>query len=160
MYVTGQPVGSVTNIGPGGISPSNANVSIGFEAGGNFRHFPGLIDEVEIFDRALSPTEIATIYCAAGKCKCGDGRLDPGEQCDDGNRLNGDCCSSTCLFEAAGGSCADDGNACTTDLCSIAGTCVHSSASTDGTSCDDGNACTQTDTCQAGACTGGSAAVG
>ena len=35
------------------------------------RHYGGLIDEVEIFDRALSATEIANIYNAgsAGKCK-------------------------------------------------------------------------------------------
>ena len=30
---------------------------------------------------------------------CGDGTLDPGEQCDDGNTTSGDCCSSTCQFE-------------------------------------------------------------
>src|SRR3989454_3076688 len=29
---------------------------------------------------------------------CGNGFLDPGEQCDDGNTLDGDCCSSTCQF--------------------------------------------------------------
>jgi cysteine-rich repeat protein len=34
---------------------------------------------------------------------CGDGILDPGEQCDDGNTINGDGCSSTCQIEAAGG---------------------------------------------------------
>ena len=28
--------------------------------------------------------------------KCGNGVVDPGEQCDDGNRVNGDICSSTC----------------------------------------------------------------
>jgi cysteine-rich repeat protein len=27
---------------------------------------------------------------------CGDGALDPGEECDDGNLLDGDCCSSSC----------------------------------------------------------------
>ena len=29
---------------------------------------------------------------------CGDGTVDPGEECDDGNALDGDCCSSTCQF--------------------------------------------------------------
>src|SRR5947199_98064 len=33
--------------------------------------------------------------------RCGDGVLDPGEQCDDGNVQDGDCCSSTCRFEPA-----------------------------------------------------------
>jgi len=36
---------------------------------------------------------------------CGNGVLDLGEQCDDGNTLNGDCCSATCRFEAAGSAC-------------------------------------------------------
>ena len=30
---------------------------------------------------------------------CGNGILDPGEQCDDGNTVNGDGCSATCTFE-------------------------------------------------------------
>src|SRR5207249_1160226 len=33
-----------------------------------------------------------------GAC-CGNGIVDPGEDCDDGNQLNGDCCSSNCKFE-------------------------------------------------------------
>jgi len=31
---------------------------------------------------------------------CGDGVVDPGEECDDGNRLNDDECSSGCMFGA------------------------------------------------------------
>ena len=31
---------------------------------------------------------------------CGNGILQPGEFCDDGNTVNGDCCSSTCTMEA------------------------------------------------------------
>ena len=31
---------------------------------------------------------------------CGNGILDGGEQCDDGNTISGDCCSSTCQIEA------------------------------------------------------------
>jgi cysteine-rich repeat protein len=31
---------------------------------------------------------------------CGDGILQPGEFCDDGNTVSGDCCSSTCNVEA------------------------------------------------------------
>ena len=30
---------------------------------------------------------------------CGDGNIDPGEECDDGNQVNGDGCSSTCKIE-------------------------------------------------------------
>jgi Concanavalin A-like lectin/glucanases superfamily/Kelch motif len=40
-------------------------------AGQHERYFPGSIDEVELFNRALAPTEISSIYLAqnAGKCK-------------------------------------------------------------------------------------------
>jgi len=34
---------------------------------------------------------------------CGDGNLDPGEQCDDGNNTNGDGCSAVCNTEGGGG---------------------------------------------------------
>ncbi|HOZ56304.1 MAG TPA: DUF4215 domain-containing protein [bacterium] len=34
---------------------------------------------------------------------CGDGKVDPGEQCDDGNNINGDGCSATCRREGGGG---------------------------------------------------------
>ena len=36
---------------------------------------------------------------------CGDGHLDDGEQCDDGNRTNGDGCSSECEIECGGEGC-------------------------------------------------------
>ena len=32
--------------------------------------------------------------------ECGNGIVQPGEFCDDGNLVNGDCCSSTCTVEA------------------------------------------------------------
>ncbi len=47
---------------------------------------------------------------------------------------------------------ADDGNACTGEVCNN-GVPSHPTKS-DGTTCDDGNACTQMDACQAGVCTG------
>lgn len=42
---------------------------------------------------------------------CGNGRLDPGEFCDDGNLIDGDGCSSTCTIEA-GFICLNEGQAC------------------------------------------------
>lgn len=54
---------------------------------------------------------------------CGDGTVGPGEQCDDGKRFDGDCCSKTCQAEAAGGACTTtDGNKCAT--CDGAGACA------------------------------------
>lgn len=38
--------------------------------------------------------------CSSGTCTlCGNGIIDPGEQCDDGNTKSGDGCSSTCQSE-------------------------------------------------------------
>jgi hypothetical protein len=55
---------------------------------------------------------------------CGDGNLDAGEQCDDGNNTNGDCCSAQCTFEPNASPC-DDGDPCTASgLCDGSGTCV------------------------------------
>ena len=56
---------------------------------------------------------------------CGDGNLDPGEECDDGNNLDGDGCSSQCTIEPycgdgnldEGEEC-DDGNLIDGDGCS------------------------------------------
>ncbi len=42
---------------------------------------------------------------------CGNGVLDPGEQCDDGNTNNGDGCSATCQIEA-GWNCPTPGQLC------------------------------------------------
>ena len=30
---------------------------------------------------------------------CGDGKIDPGEECDDGNNENGDGCNANCMLE-------------------------------------------------------------
>src|SRR5262249_17122586 len=43
---------------------------------------------------------------------CGDGILDAGEQCDDGNTVAGDCCSPTCTFEAASTFCRPSVSVC------------------------------------------------
>lgn len=73
---------------------------------------------------------------------CGDGALDVGEQCDDGNTVGGDCCSATCQFEANGSACAPDANQCTNDVCNGIGLCEHPYSSI-ATSCDaDANLCT------------------
>gem|GEM_PF-2585050 len=79
LYVDGQPWGNPT-FHSGTIAPMPADgfISIGSEDGVTHcqpcigtRYFNGLIDEVEIFNRALSASEINAIYNAgsAGKCK-------------------------------------------------------------------------------------------
>ena len=106
-----------------------------------------LHDEVGVFvDRTTSRDPVANQICgtvtslsqfiiaALPPSACGDGTVDPGEQCDDGNTLNGDCCSSTCQWEAAGSPCGSDGFRCTVDACDGGGTCTHLPASA-GTVC-------------------------
>jgi cysteine-rich repeat protein len=55
---------------------------------------------------------------------CGNGELDDGEECDDENRRDGDCCSAACRFEALGASCADADLCDGAETCNAAGECV------------------------------------
>jgi cysteine-rich repeat protein len=101
---------------------------------------------------------VATAYNDAGESAlsnelalappaCGDGHIDPGEQCDDGNTVSGDGCSATCMLEVCGngildpGEQCDDGNKVSGDGCSA--TCkveVCGNGILDpGEQCDDGN---------------------
>jgi cysteine-rich repeat protein len=56
---------------------------------------------------------------------CGNGNIDPGEQCDDGNQVSGDGCSANCVIEYCGDGIVndvneecDDGNQVSGDGCS------------------------------------------
>jgi hypothetical protein len=93
--------------------------------------------------------------CSAGPV-CGDGALDAGEDCDDGNTTPGDCCAADCTFESTGSSCGDPGDtACDNpDSCDGAGVCATNFEPVD-TSCgDQGVECRVDDACDgAGACT-------
>ncbi len=69
---------------------------------------------------------------------CGNGIVEPGEQCDDGNTTNGDGCDATCHVEPCY-TCSGMSSVCTPVA--------------DGTACDDGLFCDGTDTCDgAGSC--------
>jgi cysteine-rich repeat protein len=60
---------------------------------------------------------------AACRAACGNGRLDPGEGCDDGNAASGDGCDANCTVTACGngvltaGEGCDDGNTASGDGC-------------------------------------------
>lgn len=86
--------------------------------------------------------------------RCGNGQIDAGETCDDGNLVDGDCCSWNCQSAAAGTGCTSDDNPCTTDVCSAAGECQHLPSSG---ACNDGNPCTSGDACSGGQCVGAAA---
>ena len=51
---------------------------------------------------------------------CGDGDLQYGEECDDGNAVDDDCCANDCTANQQ--ACEDDGDICTEDVCA-AGIC-------------------------------------
>ena len=83
---------------------------------------------------------------------CGNGTLDPGEDCDDRNLMPGDgCevdCSYTCVFDAE----CDDGDACNgLEQCTSLNVCAAAAAPP---SCDDSEPCT-TDSCDAATPDGG-----
>ncbi|HYB98714.1 MAG TPA: integrin alpha [Candidatus Limnocylindrales bacterium] len=77
---------------------------------------------------------------------CGNGVLEAAqdEQCDDGAREAGDCCSPGCKFDDVTAACTDDFNVCTDDHCDGAGTCLHEGNSNP---CEDETTCNGTDTC-------------
>jgi cysteine-rich repeat protein len=49
-------------------------------------------------------TDVSVLLAPVTFAICGNGVLDPGEQCDDGNRISGDGCSFTCTLETGLGS--------------------------------------------------------
>ena len=77
IYVNGVSVGTVANPAQG-IIGKDSPIAIGREQSGQTRFFTGQIDEVEIFDRALTVAEIQSIVNAdgSGKCKPSDLRVD------------------------------------------------------------------------------------
>ncbi len=113
--------------------------------------------------------------CVAGCCDapsscpaCGNGVIEDGEECDDGNRSDGDCCAWNCAHEESDGAACDDGTFCNgADSC-VAGACtVHagdpcsvSSVACEGIcneaddSCDlaAGSACSDAATCSSAEC--------
>jgi cysteine-rich repeat protein len=107
-------------------------------------------------------TFLAPFQCSGGPLpalgsvygfRCGNGVIDvaAGENCEDGNRQGGDCCSSICQFDPPGAFCSNDGNQCTDEACDGAGTCLHPNRTGP---CDDGNQCTAPDECVDGSCVG------
>jgi hypothetical protein len=68
MYVNGRLVGS-SFVGPKSVVDSSSTFRISGDDNGNV-YFHGLIDEPEVFNRALTETEIQAIYAASSAGKC------------------------------------------------------------------------------------------
>ncbi|MFP6683264.1 MAG: amidohydrolase family protein, partial [Polyangiaceae bacterium] len=96
--------------------------------------------------------------CSCGSTDCGDGVVDEGETCDDGNLADGDGCSASCGIENGcgdgvidKGEACDDGNLEDGDGCSSTcgqeGDCGNGKLEA-GEACDDGNT-VQYDGCEA-----------
>jgi cysteine-rich repeat protein len=58
-----------------------------------------------------------------GPAICGDGIVADAEECDDGNLVDGDCCSATCTAEPAGQVCGVAGDPCLEARCDGIGRC-------------------------------------
>jgi len=108
-------------------------------------------EQLSVVSRQVCARVTSLLQFCIGATPCGNGARDSGEECDDGNVLDGDCCSATCTFEPAGTACTEDGNPCTANVCDGTGSCHRP---LDG-SCDDGDACTIDDRCSNGRCVGG-----
>jgi cysteine-rich repeat protein len=80
----------------------------------------------EFATRQITHFKAGLVCGPAMQALCGNGVLDYGEDCDDGNNASNDCCNPLCKAEAAGkvSGCADTDNiTCTEAACDGAGHC-------------------------------------
>lgn len=85
---------------------------------------------------------------------CGDGILQPGEDCDPGPGTTAGCCDATCHFVAAGTTCRAAAGPCdVAEVCSgTDSACPADAALAEGAPCGSGLAPCVNQTCHAGAC--------
>lgn len=60
---------------------------------------------VSLFVSSIFAAATVMLVAANVRAACGDGVVDGGEQCDDGNLLPSDCCSPDCQYDQAGTPC-------------------------------------------------------
>jgi len=77
-------------------------------------YFRGDMDDLKIYNRALSSAEIMGIYndtSGYAASECGNGIIETSELCDDNNAVSGDGCSALCALEA-GYTCTGEPSMC------------------------------------------------
>ncbi|MGB0590517.1 MAG: fibrinogen-like YCDxxxxGGGW domain-containing protein [Myxococcota bacterium] len=134
LFVDGQEVTSAEvegfqHVYPEGLGPSNTHFASSIQLN---RVLVGGLDEVSLWDVALGAQDVAALYnngipasanSLGQEPLCGDGVIQTGEQCDDGDTLPSDGCSSLCLrcgnglLDATFGEQCDDGNISDGDGC-------------------------------------------
>ncbi len=118
------------------LTAQTLNTGGGFASSTSFSVFGCLAPEPDAGGASSSTSFRIEAGCAGitgAVALCGNGILDPGEDCDDGNSLDGDGCSATCSIES-GWSCSGQPSSCT-PICGdglVLG----------GEECDDGNTLT------------------
>jgi len=108
------------------------------------------IASVVILNNGVGALAVAALNHAADNGVCGDGSLDVGEQCDDGNTNPGDCCSSSCQFESAITVCRTASGVCDrAEMCTgTSGTCPADAFQPSPTVCrPSAGACDSAETC-------------
>ena len=129
---------------------TNVCVKIGGPGGGSLLNPDPAADQAGFFRYDISHIVLTTTDKVDPYC--GDGTLDPGEECDDGNNVDGDGCSAECTVEAVHfcgdgivdeGEVCDDGNKDNNDTCrndcTISHTCGNGLLQEDlGEVCDEG----------------------
>ncbi|MCB9521073.1 MAG: hypothetical protein H6699_09375 [Myxococcales bacterium] len=88
-------------------------------------------------------------YPSGTRATCGNGQVDPGEECDDGNDDDSDACLRTCALTTSVPGCGnhvvdagedcDDALAVCTPRCTLRGECGNGYVDDDDEQCDDGN---------------------
>lgn len=73
--------------------------------------------------RGVSRPQGPACDIGAFESSCGNGTIDPGETCDDGNANDADCCAK-CQLAPAGAACSDGDPCMANDTCDAAGACV------------------------------------
>ncbi|MBL8946844.1 MAG: hypothetical protein JNK45_26980 [Myxococcales bacterium] len=137
-----------TTMDPGDSSGDPSATSIGSED--SAATDPSMTGPTSVSDSSGETTDSATTGTASGPpVTCGDGVVDPGEGCDDGDDDDGDECPSSCQaavcgdgFVYAGVEQCDDGNVDNADACvgsCVAAVCGDGFVRIGTEQCDDGN---------------------